>query len=107
MSKPITKQSWEKDFWKLMDEGRLDWGHKMHDFIRDLLAQKEHDHKILVNTILSTEKQKREQLIKELEEWVNIYKCDFNWNFEKNKPKHKSYFALDDLLTKLTEMRKA
>lgn len=32
---------------------------------------------------------------------VEKYKCDFNWDFEKNKEKHKSYVAISDILNEL------
>ena len=41
----------------------------------------------------------RGKLIKQLDK----YKCDFNWDFEKDKPKHKSYIALDKVLTLIKE----
>lgn len=43
---------------------------------------------------------------RKVEEELNKYKCDFNWDFEKNKPKHKSYIALDDVLAKLKTLNK-
>lgn len=37
---------------------------------------------------------------------LNKYKCDFNWDYEKDKPKHKSYIALDTVLSLLQEETK-
>ena len=39
----------------------------------------------------------------ELRSRIEKYKCDFNWDFKKNKAKHKSYIALDDILAILEE----
>ena len=33
------------------------------------------------------------------------YTCDFNWDFEKDKPKHKSYIALDKVLSLLSHKK--
>ena len=38
--------------------------------------------------------EERKSIIKGLDK----YKCDFNWDFKKNKPKHKSYIALGDVI---------
>ena len=47
----------------------------------------------------------RSRLIKEIEKKMEKYKCDFNWDYEKNKPKHKSYIAISDILNILKEMK--
>lgn len=42
-----------------------------------------------------------------IKEELNKYKCDFNWDFEKNEEKHKSYIALSDvdkILEKATKL---
>mgnify|MGYP001574490208 CR=1 FL=1 len=45
--------------------------------------------------------QQRKQIIEEVVEVLNRYKCDFNWNFKKSKAKHKVYIELSEVLSQL------
>lgn len=87
---------------------------KIKELVRDFAREIEVgniDSKLLLNSwkrdlekdLISLFSQQKEQWITELEEKLEEYKCDFNWDFEKNKEKHKSYIAFDDVIKKLKE----
>jgi len=93
----IKEALWEKEFdknWMDIRAGNpaFDWrilNKDIKDFIRNLLS--------------TLERQVREGTIEEIREEVEKYKCDFNWDFKKNKAKHKSYIAIDDILSSLPQ----
>ena len=47
----------------------------------------------------------REELIENILKGFNKYKCDFNWDFDKNKEKHKEYIALSGAIKVIREMK--
>lgn len=75
-------KQWEKEFDKHYDD----------------IAQKGYlGAKKVFKILLSSQKA---ALRKKIEE----KKCDFNWDFEKGKAKHKSYIAIDDILQLIDEL---
>ena len=58
--------------------------------------------KTFISQILSRQ---REELIENILKGFNKYKCDFNWDFDKNKEKHKEYIALSGAIKVIREMK--
>lgn len=49
--------------------------------------------------ISQAEQRTRDEILIE----VKKYQCDFNWDFEKDKARHKSYVALDKIIEVVSE----
>ena len=48
-------------------------------------------------------KNARKEVLNQIRKNIDKHKCDFNFDFEKQKFKHKSYVALEDILRELEE----
>ena len=92
MSSNVSSKQKEKDWTSKVDKLR-DWCATCEDF--DYLSSDTMD-KIL-KMIAEAKQDGRKEAI----EILNTYKCSFNWDFEKGKPKHKSYILLSEVLSQL------
>lgn len=57
----------------------------------------------LFDFIRGERKRVKREVLNQTKKNIDKHKCDFNFDFEKQKFKHKSYVALEDILKELEE----
>ena len=80
------KQSWEKEFDK-----KFGLPTTPNDAVGIALCKR------FIHSLLSAQKT---AIVKGFED----YKCDFNWDFKKNKEKHTSYISLSDAIALIEKL---